>query len=97
MIHCRISYFSRYTLYPQATWKRIKLTAMKFDYETEQVTDGRRIAEALEFAGVLASGVTEVEAIANAESLALRVFVERERDLLPTHSPCGSGPQSLNI
>jgi predicted RNase H-like HicB family nuclease len=72
-------------------WKRIKSTAMKFDYETEQETDGRWIAEVLELSGVLAYGVTEVEAIANAESLALRVLVEREQDL-STHSPCGSGP-----
>ena len=49
-------------------------------FETEQEIDGRWIAEVPELAGVMAYGVTEVEAIAYAEALALRVLAEREQN-----------------
>jgi predicted RNase H-like HicB family nuclease len=66
---------------------------MNLTFETELETDGRWIAEVPELAGVLAYGVTEFEAIANAEALAIRVLAAREQNQ-PTHSPCGSGSSS---
>ncbi|WP_089724647.1 type II toxin-antitoxin system HicB family antitoxin [Candidatus Thiosymbion oneisti] len=50
---------------------------MRFTLETEQETDGRWIAEVLEIPGVMKYGKTREEAIAQAESLALRVLAER--------------------
>ena len=50
---------------------------MNLTFETELETDGW-IAEVPELPGVMVYGVTEVEAIANAEALALRVLAERE-------------------
>ena len=52
---------------------------MNLTFETELETDGRWIAEVPELSGVMAYGVTVVEAIANAEALALRVLAEREQ------------------
>ena len=51
---------------------------MNLTFETELELDGRWIAEVPELPGVMVYGVTEVEAIANAEALALRVLAERE-------------------
>ena len=51
---------------------------MNLTFETELETDGRWIAEVPELPGVKTYGVTEAEAIANAEALALRVLAERE-------------------
>lgn len=47
-------------------------------FETELETDDRWIAEVPELPGVMAYGVTEAEAIANAETLALLVLAEWE-------------------
>ena len=52
---------------------------MNFSFETELETDGRWIAEVPELPGVMVYGVTEVEAIASAEALALRVLSERKQ------------------
>jgi predicted RNase H-like HicB family nuclease len=45
--------------------------------ETEREVDGRWIADVPEFPGVLAYGMTENEAAAKAEALALRVLADR--------------------
>lgn len=50
---------------------------MNFTIETEQEADGRWIAEVLEMPGVLKYGSTRIEAIAQAEALALRELAER--------------------
>ena len=49
---------------------------MTFHIEYEMEADGRWIAEAPEIPGVLAYGRTAEEAIAKAETLALRVLAE---------------------
>jgi predicted RNase H-like HicB family nuclease len=50
---------------------------MHLSIETELEEDGRWIAEIPQLPGVLAYGVTEEEASAKAEVLALRVLAER--------------------
>ena len=50
---------------------------MNFTVETEQETDGRWIAEVPELPGVMAYGPTQVEALAKAQALALRVLADR--------------------
>ena len=50
---------------------------MNFDVELEQETDGRWIAEIPEIPGVLAYGVTPLQAGARARALALRVLADR--------------------
>jgi predicted RNase H-like HicB family nuclease len=50
---------------------------MYFDIEYEQETDGRWIAEIPEIPGVLAYGVTPLQAGAKVKALALRVVAER--------------------
>jgi predicted RNase H-like HicB family nuclease len=50
---------------------------MNLTIETEREADGRWIAEVPELPGVLAYGATESEAMAKAESLALRVLADR--------------------
>jgi predicted RNase H-like HicB family nuclease len=50
---------------------------MNFEIEFEQETDGRWIAEIPEIPGVLAYGVTPLQAGARAKALALRVLAER--------------------
>jgi len=50
---------------------------MNFDVELEQETDGRWIAEIPEIPGVLAYGVTPLQASARVKALALRVLAER--------------------
>jgi predicted RNase H-like HicB family nuclease len=50
---------------------------MNITFETKQEDDGRWLAEAPELPGVMAYGVTALEAIAKAEALALRVLAER--------------------
>lgn len=50
---------------------------MNLTIETEQEEDGRWIAEVPELAGVLAYGDTREEAMAKAETLALRVLAEQ--------------------
>jgi predicted RNase H-like HicB family nuclease len=49
---------------------------MNMMFETEQEDDGRWLAEVPELAGVMAYGVTEVEATAKAKKLAWRVLEE---------------------
>ena len=51
---------------------------MNFDIEFEQEEDGRWIAEIPEIPGVLAYGVTPLQAGARAKALALRVLAERK-------------------
>jgi predicted RNase H-like HicB family nuclease len=50
---------------------------VNFDIEFEQEVDGRWIAEIPEIPGVLAYGVTPLQAGAWAKALALRVLAER--------------------
>ena len=50
---------------------------MNFNVEFEQETDGRWIAEISEIPGVLAYGVTPLQAGARARALALRVLADR--------------------
>ena len=50
---------------------------MSFDVELEQEIDGRWIAEIREIPGVLAYGVTPLQAGARARALALRVLADR--------------------
>ena len=50
---------------------------MNFDVEFEQEEDGRWIAEISEIPGVLAYGVTPLQAGARVRALALRVIADR--------------------
>ena len=50
---------------------------MTFDIEFEQEEDGRWIAEIPDIPGVLAYGVTPLQAGAKVKALALRVLAER--------------------
>ena len=50
---------------------------MSFDVEFEQEADGRWIAEISDIPGVLAYGVTPLQAGARARALALRVLADR--------------------
>jgi len=50
---------------------------MNFEVEFEQEDDGRWIAEISEIPGVLAYGVTPLQAGARARALALRVIADR--------------------
>ena len=50
---------------------------MNFEVELEQETDNRWIAEIPDLPGVLAYGVTPLQAGARAKALALRVLAER--------------------
>jgi predicted RNase H-like HicB family nuclease len=50
---------------------------MNFHIEYECETDGRWLAEVPEIPGVLTYGATEDEAVAKAETLALRVLADR--------------------
>jgi len=50
---------------------------MNFEIEFEQEEDGQWIAEKPEIPGVLAYGVTPLQAGARAKALALRVLAER--------------------
>jgi predicted RNase H-like HicB family nuclease len=45
--------------------------------ELEQEADGRRLAEVIDLHGVLAYGINREEALAKAETLALRVIADR--------------------
>jgi len=58
---------------------------MNFEVELEQETDNRWIAEIPELPGVLAYGVTPLQAGARAKALALRVLAERmeNEDTIP--------------
>jgi predicted RNase H-like HicB family nuclease len=51
--------------------------SMNLTFDTECEDDGRWLAEVPELPGVLAYGATEGEAVAKAESLALRVLADR--------------------
>ncbi len=51
--------------------------SVAFRIELEQETDGRWIAEVIELPGVLAYGVSQNEAIAKVQALALRVVADR--------------------
>ena len=48
-----------------------------YKVETEVETDGRWIAEIPDLPGVLAYGLTEKEAVASAQAIALRVLADR--------------------
>lgn len=50
---------------------------MNLTFETECEVDGRWLAEVPELLGVMAYGNSEGEAVAKAESLALRVLADR--------------------
>ena len=50
---------------------------MNLHVETEQESDGRWIAEVPEIPGALSYGPTQVEAVAKAKALALRVLADR--------------------
>ena len=50
---------------------------MNFDVEFDQEEDGRWIAEISEIPGVLAYGLTPLQAGARARALALRVLADR--------------------
>ena len=50
---------------------------MNFDVEFEQEEDGRWIAEIAEIPGVLAYGITPLQAGMRARALALRVIADR--------------------
>lgn len=50
---------------------------MKFHIEFDREADGRWIADIPELPGVMAYGLTEEEAKANAEALALRVIADQ--------------------
>lgn len=49
----------------------------QFTIETEQEDDGRWIAEVLEIPGILVYGETEPQAIAQVQTLALRVIADK--------------------
>ena len=51
--------------------------SVAFRIEFEQEVDGRWIAEVVELPGVLAYGVTQDQAIAHVQALALRVVADR--------------------
>ena len=53
------------------------MSAMDLILQSEQETDGRWLAEVPQLPGVLAYGATADEAMAKAETLALRVLAER--------------------
>jgi predicted RNase H-like HicB family nuclease len=63
---------------------------MNFSIEIEQEDDGRWVAEVSQLPGVLAYGDTPDEAMAKAETLALRVLAEQIE-----HGE--SRPQPINI
>jgi len=63
---------------------------MKFEIECEREEDGRWLAEVPQLPGVLAYGSSADEAMARAESLALRVLAEQLE-----HGE--SRPQSISI
>lgn len=50
---------------------------MNLTFETEREEDGRWLAEVPELPGVMAYGSTRDEALARAETLALRVIAEK--------------------
>lgn len=51
--------------------------SMNLTIDLEQEEDGRWIAEVLELPGVLAYGMTQAEAIATVQALALRVIADK--------------------
>lgn len=50
---------------------------MTFSIEIEQEADGRWVAEVATLPGVMTYGMTQVDAIARVQALALRVLAER--------------------
>ena len=50
---------------------------MNLHVETEQESDGRWIAEVSEIPGAMCYGPTQIEAVARAKALALRVLADR--------------------
>lgn len=65
---------------------------MRLTFETELEEDGRWLAEVPELPGVLAYGSTRDDALAKAETLALRVIAERIE-----HAESGPMPLSVFI
>lgn len=63
---------------------------MHFTIQHEREEDGRWIAEVPELPGVLAYGVTAQEAMAKAETLALRALAERIENN-------EAGPEAISI
>ena len=63
------------------------MAKQEYKIETEREDDGRWIAEVPDLPGVLAYGMTEKEAIASAQILALRVLadlIEEKREATDT-------------
>jgi predicted RNase H-like HicB family nuclease len=50
---------------------------MTFSIEVEQEADGRWLAEVSSLPGVMTYGVTQIDAMARVQALALRVLAER--------------------
>ena len=50
---------------------------MNLKFEVEQETDGRWIAEVMDYPGVMAYGDSAEEAIARVKALALRILADR--------------------
>ena len=50
---------------------------MKFNVEVDQEPDGRWLAEVVDLAGAMAYGSTRQQAVAKAETLALRIMADR--------------------
>lgn len=65
---------------------------MNLTLDAEQEVDGRWLAEALELPGVLAYGATRDEALAKAETLALRVVAAQIE-----HGESGPVPLSIAV
>lgn len=57
--------------------KPVTVGVMNFHIEYEREADGRRLAEVPDILGVLTYGAIADEAMAKAETLALRVLAER--------------------
>jgi predicted RNase H-like HicB family nuclease len=57
--------------------REVIAVSVDFNVETELETDGRWLAEVVELPGVLAYGLTQDEAIAHVQALALRVVADR--------------------
>jgi predicted RNase H-like HicB family nuclease len=73
-----------------ARCSRRHVVSVVFRIELERETDGRWIAEVIELPGVLAYGLTQDEAVAHVQALALRVVADRlEKD--------EAGSEFLNI
>src|SRR5690606_18634043 len=62
---------------PPARFRALLGGAMTFSIQVEQEEDGRWVAEVPTLPGVMTYGMTQVDAIARVQALALRVLAER--------------------